>query len=109
MPRFLHIADWQIGRTYRFFEPDDAAALAEARINSVKRLAALTPEPLLLTEQLVAILQKGMARHRTMVCNPSERHLQLTDNERHQILLFSCQPKNWQELGAKVCEIEQLG
>lgn len=44
MPRFLHTADWQIGRTYRFFEPDDAAALAEARIGSVKRLAALANE-----------------------------------------------------------------
>ena len=29
--------------------------------------------------------------------------------ERHQILLFSCHPQNWQELGAKVWEIEQLG
>lgn len=44
MPRFLHTADWQIGRTYRFFDPDDAAALAEARIDSVKRLASLANE-----------------------------------------------------------------
>lgn len=38
MSHFLHTADWQVGRAYRF-EPDDAAALAVIRINSVKHLA----------------------------------------------------------------------
>lgn len=41
MPRFLHTADWQIGRTYRRFAEDDAAALFEARFAAVTRLAEL--------------------------------------------------------------------
>jgi DNA repair exonuclease SbcCD nuclease subunit len=41
MPRFLHTADWQIGRHYARFEPEDAAALAEARFTAVARLARL--------------------------------------------------------------------
>jgi DNA repair exonuclease SbcCD nuclease subunit len=39
MTLLLHTADWQIGRTYGRFDPDDAAALAEARIATVERLA----------------------------------------------------------------------
>jgi DNA repair exonuclease SbcCD nuclease subunit len=41
---FLHTADWQIGRVYAQFEADDAAALFEARFNTVARLAALASE-----------------------------------------------------------------
>lgn len=41
MPRFLHTADWQIGRTYQRFASDDAAFLAEARIETVERIARL--------------------------------------------------------------------
>lgn len=37
--RLLHTADWQIGRSYTQFEPDDAAALAEARFLVVERIA----------------------------------------------------------------------
>ena len=37
--RFLHTADWQIGRQYSRFEPEDAAALFEARFNVVERIA----------------------------------------------------------------------
>lgn len=37
--RFLHTADWQIGRQYQRFEPDDAAALFEARFTVVERIA----------------------------------------------------------------------
>lgn len=44
MPRFLHTADWQIGRQYSRFAPDDAAALAEARFTTVERLARLATE-----------------------------------------------------------------
>lgn len=44
MPRFLHTADWQIGRHYGQFEPDDAVPLAEARFAVVERLAALATE-----------------------------------------------------------------
>lgn len=44
MSRLLHTADWQIGRSYTFFEPDDASALAEARITAVKRLAELASQ-----------------------------------------------------------------
>lgn len=42
--RLLHSADWQIGRIYAQFEPDDAAALFEARFLAVERLAALAIE-----------------------------------------------------------------
>jgi DNA repair exonuclease SbcCD nuclease subunit len=42
--RLLHTADWQIGKCYGQFEPDEAALLAEARVNTVERLAALAFE-----------------------------------------------------------------
>lgn len=41
MPRFIHTADWQIGRQYPRFDPDDAVPLAEARLSAVERIAAL--------------------------------------------------------------------
>lgn len=41
MPRFLHTADWQIGRQYGRFAPEDATVLAEARFAAVERIAAL--------------------------------------------------------------------
>lgn len=44
MPRFLHTADWQIGRQYGQFEPDDAVPLAEARFAVIERLATLAAE-----------------------------------------------------------------
>ncbi|RYZ13348.1 MAG: DNA repair exonuclease [Comamonadaceae bacterium] len=44
MPLFLHTADWQIGRQYGQFAPDDAAAIAEARIDAVTTLARLATE-----------------------------------------------------------------
>lgn len=44
MIRLLHTADWQIGKCYGQFEPDDAALLAEARFDTVERLAALALE-----------------------------------------------------------------
>lgn len=44
MISFLHTADWQIGRVFAQFEPDDAAALFEARFKAVERLAALATE-----------------------------------------------------------------
>ncbi|WP_404367345.1 exonuclease SbcCD subunit D [Marinobacter sp.] len=44
MPRFLHTADWQMGRHYSRFENEDATALAEARFSTIERLAALASE-----------------------------------------------------------------
>ena len=44
MTRFLHTADWQIGRQYGQFDVDDAAVLAEARFDAVARIAALAAE-----------------------------------------------------------------
>lgn len=41
MPRFLHTADWQMGRTYSRFDAEDGAALVEARYEAIERLAAL--------------------------------------------------------------------
>lgn len=41
MPKFLHTADWQMGRTYSRFDTEDGAALVEARYDGIERLAAL--------------------------------------------------------------------
>ncbi len=41
MPRFLHTADWQIGRQYQSFDPEDAPVLADARFQAVERIAQL--------------------------------------------------------------------
>ena len=54
MPRFLHTADWQIGRQYGQFPPDDAIPLAEARFKAVERIAALANE-----HQVDAVLVAG--------------------------------------------------
>ncbi|MFT0531474.1 metallophosphoesterase family protein [Castellaniella hirudinis] len=44
MPRILHTADWQIGRQYGRFAPEDAAVLADARFSTIQRIAALAAE-----------------------------------------------------------------
>jgi DNA repair exonuclease SbcCD nuclease subunit len=44
MLRFLHTADWQIGRLPSQFDPVDATALFEARFTAVTRLATLARE-----------------------------------------------------------------
>lgn len=44
MLRLIHTADWQIGRSYSRFEPEDAAALFEARFQTVERIAARAAE-----------------------------------------------------------------
>ena len=44
MPRFLHTADWQIGRQFSSFDADTAPLLAEARFAAVERLAQLATE-----------------------------------------------------------------
>ena len=44
MPRFLHTADWQIGRPYSKFQPVDAVPLAEARLAAVETVARLAGE-----------------------------------------------------------------
>jgi DNA repair exonuclease SbcCD nuclease subunit len=41
VPRFLHTADWQIGRQYGQFPADDAVPLAQARLAAVETLARL--------------------------------------------------------------------
>src|SRR5690606_8312499 len=51
--RFLHTADWQIGRQYGQFSADDAPFLAEERFKAVERLAALASE-LAVDAELVA-------------------------------------------------------
>lgn len=42
--RILHTADWQMGRQYGRFAPEDAAVLADARFLTVERIAALAAE-----------------------------------------------------------------
>ncbi|WP_276808285.1 exonuclease SbcCD subunit D [Castellaniella defragrans] len=54
MPRFLHTADWQIGRQYGRFAPEDAAVLAEARYAAIERIAALAAR-----EHVDAVLVAG--------------------------------------------------
>ena len=54
MPKFLHTADWQIGRLFATFDPEHAPLLAEARIAAVERLAALAT-----AEGVVAVLVAG--------------------------------------------------
>ncbi len=44
MPRFLHTADWQMGRSYSRFEIEDGAALVEARFAGIEKLAQLANE-----------------------------------------------------------------
>lgn len=44
MISLLHTADWQIGRVFSQFEPDDAAALFEARFKAVELLAGIAAE-----------------------------------------------------------------
>jgi len=44
VPKFLHTADWQMGRTYSRFDAEDGAALVEARYEAIERLAALATE-----------------------------------------------------------------
>lgn len=44
MISILHTADWQIGRVFAQFEPDDAAALFEARFTVVERLAVIATD-----------------------------------------------------------------
>ncbi len=41
MPRFIHTADWQIGRQFSAFDPDDALRLSDARLTAVARIAEL--------------------------------------------------------------------
>jgi len=54
MPRFLHTADWQIGRQFATFDAEHAPILAEARIGTVERLAALATR-----HQVDAVLVAG--------------------------------------------------
>lgn len=41
MLRFIHTADWQIGRRFKRFDEEDAAALFEARFAAVRKIAGL--------------------------------------------------------------------
>ncbi len=52
--KFLHTADWQIGRVYSQFDSGDAAELAAARIDGVRRIAQLAAE-----RQVDAVLVAG--------------------------------------------------
>ena len=44
MPKFLHTADWQMGRAFSRFETEDGAALVEARFEAIEKLARLANE-----------------------------------------------------------------
>lgn len=51
---FLHTADWQIGRQYGQFDPQDAAILEEARLTVIARIATLATD-----RQVNAVLVAG--------------------------------------------------
>ena len=42
--RFLHSADWQIGKVYRFVDEETMAVLQDARLNAIDRLGAIAVE-----------------------------------------------------------------
>lgn len=44
MTRFIHTADWQIGRQYSQFSPEDSSSISEARIDAVATIAKLATE-----------------------------------------------------------------
>ena len=44
MVKFLHTSDWQIGRTYSWFAPEDATTLSEARLGAVRAIASLATQ-----------------------------------------------------------------
>ena len=45
VPRFLHTADWQIGKPYHWIEdPQKRARLQQERVNAVSRIAATASE-----------------------------------------------------------------
>lgn len=54
MPRFLHTADWQIGRQFSHLAPEDGLALAEARLEVVVRIAELAA-----VQSVAAVLVAG--------------------------------------------------
>lgn len=54
MTKLLHTADWQIGRLYGSFDPDDAVPLADARFAAIERLARLAAD-----ERVDAVLVAG--------------------------------------------------
>ena len=54
MQTFLHTADWQIGKQFGGFEPDDAALLAKARIDGIRAIAELAA-----AEQVDGVLVPG--------------------------------------------------
>ncbi len=70
MPRFLHTADWQVGRQYASFAPDDAVAMAEARISVIERIANLAAE-----EAVDAVLVAGDVFEAQMVSDRTIRRL----------------------------------
>jgi DNA repair exonuclease SbcCD nuclease subunit len=67
---FIHTADWQIGRVFSQFEPDDAAALFEARFAAVERLATLASD-----RQVDAVLVAGDVFDAQTVSDKSIRRL----------------------------------
>lgn len=54
MARFIHTADWQIGTRFGGFDPDVSALLAEARFETVGRIASLAA-----AQQVDAVLVAG--------------------------------------------------
>ena len=70
MPRFIHTADWQIGRQYSQCPPDDAVPLAEARLAVVETLARLATE-----NKVDAVVVSGDVFDAQMVSDKTIRRL----------------------------------
>jgi DNA repair exonuclease SbcCD nuclease subunit len=64
--RFLHSADWQLGKSFGRFEPDLRAALGEARFDAIDAIGGIArDEGILLTRRDRAF--RHVAGHRLMI------------------------------------------
>ena len=67
MVRFLHTADWQIGKPYgRVVDPDHRARLKQVRIAVIQRLAALVQQQLLEAQLLQLKVMEREDRYLTV-------------------------------------------
>ncbi|MAI91766.1 MAG: hypothetical protein CBB65_15125 [Hyphomonadaceae bacterium TMED5] len=65
--RFIHTADWQLGKPFNHFEPELAAQLADARLGVIERIARLAAD-----EQISHVLVAGDVWD---IASPSDRLL----------------------------------
>ena len=90
LPKFLHTADWQMGRAFTRFETEDGAALVESVWTRAQRLGAVPGNVhLALQPRVINLEPQGLS----ILCAP-------------EILLFTCHPEKWQDLGVPPVDIQ---